>query len=74
MICDANQMTSYVEYNTWLKYSNTTSFLLNNWLLKGAQYMLDVFSTGYLSIHHKILIGLKDQFDLHELLLICLLK
>ena len=25
--------------------------------------MLDVFSTENLSIHHKILIGLKDQFD-----------
>ena len=30
--------------------------------------MLDVFSTENLSIHHKILIDLKDQFDLHKLL------
>ena len=31
--------------------------------------MPDVFSTENLSIHHKILVGLKDQFDLHKLLL-----
>ena len=30
--------------------------------------MLDVFSTENLSIHHKILLDLKDQFDLHKLL------
>ena len=30
--------------------------------------MLDVFSADNLSIHHKILIGLEDQFDLHKLL------
>ena len=30
--------------------------------------MLDVFSTENLSTHHKILLGLKDQFDLHNLL------
>ena len=30
--------------------------------------MLDVFSTENLSIHQKILIDLKDQFDLHKLL------
>ena len=30
--------------------------------------MLDAFSTENLSIRHKILIGLKDQFDLHDLL------
>ena len=33
--------------------------------------MLDVFSTENLSIQHKKLIGLKDQFDLHKLLSIC---
>ena len=30
--------------------------------------MPDVFSTEILSIHHNILIALKDQFDLHKLL------
>ena len=30
--------------------------------------MPDVVSTENLSIHHKILIGLKYQFDLHNLL------
>ena len=30
--------------------------------------MPDVFSTGNLSIHYKILKGLKDQFDLHKLM------
>ena len=30
--------------------------------------MLDVFSTKNLSIYHKILIDLKDQFDLHKIL------
>ena len=29
--------------------------------------MLDVFSTENLSIHHKTLIGIKDQFDFHKL-------
>ena len=29
--------------------------------------MPDVFSTENLSIHYKILIGLKDQFNLHKL-------
>ena len=30
--------------------------------------MPDVFSTENLSIHRKILVGLKDQFDLRKLL------
>ena len=30
--------------------------------------MLDVFSTENLSIRYKLLIGIKDQFDLHKLL------
>ena len=30
--------------------------------------MLDALSTTNLSIHHKILIGLEDQFDLHKFL------
>ena len=30
--------------------------------------MLDVFSTEYLSIYYKILIGFKYQFDLYKLL------
>ena len=54
--------------NTRLKYKNTTPFLLNNYLLKCAQQMLDVFSTENLLIHHKILIGIKDQLDFHKLL------
>ena len=54
--------------HTGLKYNNTTPFLLNNYLLKCAQHILDVFSTENLPIHRKILIGLKDQFDLHKLL------
>ena len=58
----------YVRYKTTLKYNNATLFLLNNYLLKCAQRMLDVFSTENLSIQHKILIGIKDQFDLHKLL------
>ena len=33
-----------------------------------AQDMLDAFSTEILSIHHKILIGLKNLFDLHKFL------
>ena len=37
-------------------------------MLKYVQYMLDVFSTENLSTHHEILLGLKDQFDLHNLL------
>ena len=45
----------YVKYNTRLKCNNTTPFLLNNYLLKSAQHMLDVFSTEILSIHHRIL-------------------
>ena len=52
-----------VKYNTRLKYNNTTPFSLNNYLLK-----CDVFSTENLSIHYKILISLKDQFDFHKLL------
>ena len=57
-----------MKYNTRLKCNNATPFLLNNYLLKCAQHMLDVFSAENLSIHHKILIGVKDQFDLHKLL------
>ena len=30
--------------------------------------MLDVLSIENLLIHHKVLIGLKDQFDVHKLL------
>ena len=52
-----------VKYNTRLKYNNTTPFSLNNYLLKCVQHMPDVFSTENLSIHYKILIGLKDQLD-----------
>ena len=44
-----------MKYNTRLKYNNTTPFLLNNYLLKCAKHMLDVFSTEHLSIHHTIL-------------------
>ena len=47
---------------------NTTIQLVNNYLLKCPQHMLDVFSTENLSLHHKILIGIKNQFDLHKLL------
>ena len=32
--------------------------------------MLDVFSTEKVSIHYKMLIVVKDQFDLHKLLAI----
>ena len=53
----------YVKYKSRLKYNNTTPFLLNNYLLKYAQHMLGVFSTENLSIHHKILIGIKDQSE-----------
>ena len=35
-----------------------------------SQHILAVFSTENLSIHHKILIGIKDPFDLHKLLLL----
>ena len=58
----------YVKYNTRLKYNNIAPFLLHNYLLKCARHMLDVLSTENLPIHHKILTGLKDQFDLHKLL------
>ena len=58
----------YVKYNTRLKYNNATPFFLNNYLLKCAQHMLDVSSTENLSLHHKILIGIKNHFDLHKLL------
>ena len=58
----------YVKYNIKLKYNNTTPFLPDNYLLKCAQAMLDVFSTENLSIYHKIFIGIKDQFDLHKFL------
>ena len=54
--------------NTRLKQNNTTTFLLNYYLSKYAPHMLDVFSTENLSIQHKTLIGLEDQFDLHRLL------
>ena len=54
----------YVKYNSRLEYNNTTPFLFNNFLLKCAQNMLDVVSIENLSIDHKILIGLKDQFEL----------
>ena len=37
-------------------------------MLKCAQYILDLFSTENLSLHHKRLISLIDQFDLHKLL------
>ena len=58
----------YVKYNTRLKYNNTTPFFLNNYLLKCVQPIPDSFSTGNLSIHYKILKGLKDQFGLRKLL------
>ena len=67
--CEPNDCF-YMKYNTRLKYNNTTSFPLNNFLLKCAQHMLDVFPTENLSIHPKILIGIKNQFDLHKLLYI----
>ena len=57
-----------VKYNTRLKYNNTTPFSLNNYLLKCVQHTPNVFYTENLSIHYKILIGLKDQLDLHKLL------
>ena len=57
-----------MKYNTRLKYNNKTPFSLNNYLLKCVQHMPYDFSTENLSIHFKILIGLKDQFDLHKLL------
>ena len=56
----------YVKYSNRLKYNNATPFLLNN--QKCAKPILDVFSTENLSMHHKILIGLKGQFDLHKIL------
>ena len=37
-------------------------------MLKCVQHMPDVFSPDNLSVHYKILIGLKDQFDLHKVL------
>ena len=67
MQCKPNDFF-YVKYKTWLKYNKRRPFLLNNYLLKCVQHRLDVFSTENLSIHHKIPIGLKDQFDLHKLL------
>ena len=57
-----------MKYNTRLKYSHTTPFLLNKYLLECDKHILNVFSTENLSIYHKILTGLKDQFDLHKLL------
>ena len=33
----------YVKYSNRLKYNNTIPFLLNNYLLKCAQHMLDIF-------------------------------
>ena len=59
-LCDIQHLADVEEYNTFSS--------LNDYLLKCAQHMLDIFSTENLSIHHKILIGLKDQFDLHKLL------
>ena len=53
--------------NIRLKYNNTTPSSFNNYLLKCVQHVPDVFSTENLSIHYKILIGLKHQFDLHKL-------
>ena len=47
----------YVKCNTRLKYNNTTPFPFNNYLLKCAQHMLDVFSIETPSVHHKILIS-----------------
>ena len=58
----------YVKYNTGLKCLDITPFLLNNYLVKCDQHVLDVFLTENLSIYHKILIGLKGKFDLHKLL------
>ena len=46
---------------------NNYLIILKKYLLKCAQHMPDFFSTENLSIHHKILIGLKDRFDLHKL-------
>ena len=57
----------YVKYNTRLKYSKSKPFFFNNYLLKCAQHILDVFSTENLSIHHKILIDLKGRFNLRKL-------
>ena len=57
----------YVKYNARLKYNKATPFLFNNYLLKCTKHMLDVFSIENLSIHHKIRISLKDQFDLHKI-------
>ena len=62
------KLLHFVIKNTRLKYNNKTPFLLNNYLLKCAQHMLDIFSSENLPIHHKILTGIKDQFDLHKLL------
>ena len=42
---------------------NTTPFSLNNYLLKCVKQMPDAFSTENLSIHYKLLILLKGQFD-----------
>ena len=67
MQCKPNDFF-YVKCNTRPKYNNITSFLLNNYLLKRAQHKVDVFSTENLSIQHKILIGIKNQFDLHKVL------
>ena len=71
----------YVKYNTGLKCNDAMLILLNNYLLKGAQHMLGVWksisfviywnlSVIYWKSINKILIGLKDQFDIHKLLYI----
>ena len=52
-------------WNTKLRW-NTTLSLLDNYMLKCDQHMLHVFSTENLSAHHKILIGIRNQFDLHK--------
>ena len=56
-------------WNTTLRWNTeNNTFFSHHYLLKCIQHMPDVFSTENLSIHYKILIGLKDQFDLHKLL------
>ena len=59
VLCEIQHYAEIQKYNT---------FFSHNYLLKCIQHMPDVFSTENLSVHYKILIGLKDQFDLHKFL------
>ena len=58
----ASMWNKTLDWNTAIHHH----FFLNDYFLKYAQHMVDVFSTGNISMHHRINIGIKDQYDLYK--------